>query len=240
MTEGTLHRTPRTRDVVREQIRIVGLSLRREALVVAVVLGIVTVTIAVAIVRGEAESWFDSDEWFMVGVVAFLCPFAIWRSERPFAPSFFWTLPVERGRLALVRVFAGWVWLMAALAGFVAWNLVLALLSGVSGAETITPFVVIGATAAYLLGSAVVLGLRHPLRWLLGTVALLLLLGLANASVDRLLSGRPLASALHGAAGFWLALPAPAQWAITTFLWLGAGFAALWVAIRRHGERRRH
>ena len=45
--EVTLHPAPRWRDVVLEQVRVVGLSLRREALVVAVVLGIVTLMIGI-------------------------------------------------------------------------------------------------------------------------------------------------------------------------------------------------
>jgi hypothetical protein len=240
VTEVTLHPTPRERDVVREQIRIVGLGLRREALVVAIVMGIITLLVSADIVRGRAETWFDSADWYPLGIIAFLVPFAVWRRERRFGPSFLWTLPVDRRRLALARVFAGWVWVMAALAVFVLWQLVLALVAGVTGAEIIPFISCAGVTALYLFGSAVVLGLRHPLRWLLGTAGLFFLLGAFNQRVDALLSDRPFLSALHDAATSWQTLEGVAQGATTAFLWIGAGLAALWAALARHGENRRH
>jgi hypothetical protein len=239
MTQVTLHPTPRARDVVREQVRVVGLGLLRQALVLAIVLGIVTVVIATDIARGNAATWFDSEEWSPIGLVAFLLPFAVWRTDRPFGPAFFWTLPVDRRRLALARVFAGWVWLMTALAVFVSWQLALAALSGVARAETV-PFIAFpGATALYLLGSAVVLGLRHPLRWLFGTAGVVFLLGTLNHAVDTLVSSSLFDAPMRDAMTAWETLSAPAQWAIASFLWVGAGLIALWVAVSRHGERRR-
>jgi hypothetical protein len=227
MTEVILHATPRWRDVVLEQFRIVGLRLRREALVVAVVLGIVTAVIVIDIARGTATSWFDSDEWAGIGFASFLFPFAVWRGQKRFGPAFLWTLPVDRRRLALARVFSGWMWLMAAALLFVSWQRVLAFFSGVTGAQVVPLVAFIGATATYLLGSALVLGLRHPLRWLLGAVAVLFLLGFFNERVDNVLDpSTRFTSALHATAEFW------------PFLALGAGLAALWAAISRHRENR--
>ena len=247
MTEATLHPTPRQRDVVREQIRIVGLELRSVALVVAVVLGIVTIRIVADIVRGSAASWFDSDEWVGIGIMSFLYPFAVWRREKRFGPAFLWTLPVDRRRLALAKVFAGWVWLMTALAFFVTWQLTLALLSGVAGARTTSFAAFAGVTGMYLLGSALVLGLRHPLRWLLGTVGVFFVLGMLNEAIgrrpdtiDTVLISSGFHSAVRHAVTVWRTFPGLAQWAIATFLWLGAGLAALWAAVSRHGESRRH
>jgi hypothetical protein len=265
--EVTLHPTPRGRDVVREQVRIVGLGLRREALIAAAVLGIVTLVIVSEIVLGGAGIHFDADASFPISVAAFLFPFAVWRGERRFGPAFLWTLPVDRRRLALAKAFAGWVWLMAALTVFILWLLALALLSAATGVRTVTLFPFTGATAMYLLGSALVLGLRHPLRWLLGTVGVFFLLvilseaggrtangelrivawsGLLRSAVygpyglDTLLSSGGFISAAEHAAAAWRTLPDLAQWATTTFLWLGAGLAALLAAASRHGERRRH
>lgn len=236
MSEVTFHPAPRYRDVVREQIRVTAMSLRREGLVIAIVLGIMTLVIGIAIVRHRAESWFDSGEWAPIGFFSFLLPFAIWRRERRFGPAFLWTLPVDRRRLALAKVFAGWAWLMAAVAVVFLWQLTLAFLSGVAEAEIFPFFVFIGATGAYLLGSAVVLGLRHPLRWLFGCAGLFFLLGALNRRIDTLLGPNPFRSA----AALWYTMPAPAQWAAATFLWLGVGLAALFAAVARHGERRRH
>jgi hypothetical protein len=246
MTEVTLHPTPRWRDVVLEQIRIVGLSLSREALVVAVALVVATFVIGSELVRGGPG--FDSNETFPTALISFFFPFAVWRGEQRFGPAFLWTLPVDRRRLALAKVFAGWVWLMAALTVFVSWLLALALLAHASPLQTVLRVPFTATIATYLLGSALVLGLRHPLRWLLGTAGVLFLIGTLSDVLsrpdDREWQNVPGAydffSAVQHAVAVWGTLPPLAQWAISTFLWLGAGLAALWVAASRQRERRRH
>lgn len=240
----SLHPTPRGRDVVLEQVRAVGLALRPVALVAAVVVGIVSLLFASQSGRG-AEMQFGSDSWLATSVVSFLFPFAVWRREKRFGPAFLWTLPVDRRRLALAKVFAGWVWLMTALAVIVGWLLVLTLLSDATAVRSVLWSWLVrfpGATAMYLLGSALVLGLRHPLRWLLGTAGVFYLQGTLNEKLGlyTLLNSSGFFSAAEDAAAVWRNLPDPAQWAATTFLWLGAGLAALWAAASRHGERRRH
>lgn len=243
MMEATLHPAPRWRDVVIEQVRMVGLSLRIVALVVAVVLGIGTLMIGSEIVRGG--SGFDSDDTFPIALVSFFFPFAVWRSEKRFGPSFLWTLPVERRRLALARVFAGGVWLTAAVAIFVTWLLTLALLGGVSLAHQVMRIPFTATIATYLLGSALVLGLRHPLRWMFGTAGVLFLMGSVSQRLEQfygmqtLLGSSGLFFAARDAAQVWCTLPPLAQEAIS-FVFLGAGVAALWAAASRHRERRRH
>lgn len=237
MTGTTLHPRPRWRDVVLEQVRIVRVCLRREALVVGVVVGIVTLVIAVNIVRGTAASWFDSNEWWEVALAGFLLPFAVWRSDKRFAPAFLWTLPVDRRRLALAKVFAGWVWLMTAAVLYFLWQLTLATLSGVPGAEALSGVAFIGVTVTYLFGSALVLGLRHPLHWLLGMVALLFFLGLLNNGLD--LGSWRSVPMLGNAPAALSSLSGLAQDAIATFLSVGAGLAALFAAASRHKEIRR-
>jgi hypothetical protein len=246
MMQVTLHPAPRPREIVREQIRIVGLSLRREALVAAVVLGVLSLVISINIIQGTAASWFDSDEWTPFVFIAFLFPFAVWRREKRFGPAFLWTLPVDRRQLALAKVFAGWVWLMIALAIFTGVQLVLAIASRLPEPKIVSPIAFPGATATYLFGSALVLGLRHPVRWLLGCGGLAFLIGFLNDSITR--SRDPLGSLLTRA-GFFAAvdntldvlgtLPGFLQWAIPVFLSLAAGLAALWAAASRHRERRR-
>lgn len=243
--EVTLHATPRWSDVILEQIRIVGLGLWREALVVAAVLGVGTVLIVGEIVSGGPG--FDSSERFPTAFIAFLFPFAVWRGERRFGPGFLWSLPVDRRRLALVRVFAGWVWLMVALAFFVAWLSALALIGGAGPVHQIERITFMPTMAAYLFGSAIVLGLRHPLRWLLGAAGLLFVLGLLSDVFTQPDDGEwryvpgatVILSASGHALGAWLSLSDPARWAITTFLPLGAGLIALWAAASRHRELRR-
>jgi hypothetical protein len=209
----TLHPTPKWRDVVREQVRFVGLSLRREALVVAAVLAVGTLVIGSEIARGGPG--FDSAEPFPTAVIFFLYPFAVWKGERRFGAAFLWTLPVERRGLALARVFAGFVWMLAALALFAAWLSALALLAHAPPARIVLRIPFTATVACYLLGSALVVGLRHPLRWLLGGAGLLFLLATVGGG-EHVLPHLP------------------------SFLWLGVGLAALLAAASRHAERRRN
>lgn len=246
MTEVTLHATPRWRDVVLEQVRMVGLSLRREALIVLLVLAVASIPVLGELFYGNPG--FDSEEpLFQTAIFSFLLPFAVWKRERRFGPDFLWTLPVDRRRLALAKVFAGGVWLTVVLAVFVAWLLALMLVSRASPALTVTRVPFIAAIAAYLFGSALVLGLRHPLRWLFGTVGVLFAMGMLSDRISRpddsewqyVPGARAFFSAVEDAHAVLRTLPPFAQWAIPTFLWLGAGLAALWIAASRHGERRR-
>lgn len=243
MTEVTLHPGPRWRDVMREQIRVVGLSLRPAALIVAIVLGSGTVMIAGDVIAGGPG--FDSDETFPTALIAFLFPFAVWRSDKRFGPALLWTFPVDRRRLALAKVFAGLVWLAAGIAIFVTWLLTLGLLAGASSAYTVARIPFIATFAMYLFGSAFVVGLRHPVRWLVGVVGLVVLMGTVGAAVNRPHDGEW--AYVPGAAAFFsvtnrviAALSEPAQSVISTLFLFGVGFAALWAAASRHRDRRRH
>ena len=245
MTEVTLHPAPRWRDVVLEQIRVVGLSLGPVALVVAAVLAFGTVMIVGEIIGGGPG--FDSRETLPTALIAFLYPFAVWRNEKRFGPAFLWTLPVDRPRLALAKVFAGWVWLMGGLAFFVSWLLALGLLAGAPAARTVSRIPFIATIAMYLFGSALVLGLRHPLRWLFGAAGVVSLMGTLSDRLSQpddsewqyVPGARAFFSTVSRAMEAWLTLPDSARWTITTVLWLGAGLAALWAAVSRHRERRR-
>lgn len=210
--ESTLHPTPRPRDVLREQVRVVGLALRWPAAAVAVLVGVVTVLVVGDVLRGGGGMDFRPEHQMLPGMLGLLLPIAVWMGEERFGAGFLWTLPVDRRRHALARVFAGWVWLMAGVALFVLWQLGLALLMGGSflSPETlrvIPTFPVPGAvdpaalravrwtpeplfwlvpftaaTGTYLLASALALGARHPFRWIVGIGLALLLVNAAGAA----------------------------------------------------------
>jgi hypothetical protein len=124
------------------------------------------------------------------------------------------------------------------------------------------------ATGTYVLASALALGARHPLRWIVGTVLGVVLLSAIGAAahvdwlrlaparlvevlnegpygLDALLSART--ESLHTQVtlatgrtiGVWRALPDVGQWALATLLWTTIGLLALWAAASRHRERRR-
>jgi hypothetical protein len=243
--DANLHPTPRWRDVVLQQVAIVGLGLRREALVLIAVLAAAGSLVAGEIIRGGPA--FDGDETFPTALVAFLFPFLVWRSDKRFGPSFLWTLPVDRRRLALARVFAGGVWLTAALTFFVAWLLALGFLGGAPAARTVMRVPFTATFAAYLFGSALVVGLRHPVRWLLGAAGVIVLMGAVGQAIHKpgqsTWQSVPGAGAYSSAAGdvetAWRTLPDLARWTISTFVIFPAGFAAVWAAASRHRDRRR-
>ena len=130
----------------------------------------------------------------------------------------------------------------------------------------IVPFT--AATGAYLLASALTLGARHPLRWIVGLFFGSLLASAVGSAahipwlrlgpahlwatlhagpygLDALLTARlqsleTLVPLANGqAVHAWRALPDLGHWAIATLLWISVGLVSLWAAASRHRERRR-
>jgi hypothetical protein len=267
MTEVTLHAAPRVREILLEQVRFVASRFKREALALAVGIGILTALVGIDFASGHAKSWFDDDDWLVVHVLAFLFPFAVWWGEKRFGPAFIWTLPVDRRTMGLARVFGGWAWLMGAMAVLSSWRLALALLVGAIPAQSVSFPSFAAVTAMYLFGSALVLGLRHPIRWLITAGAILVLLQSALEGLGRTSEGQwrifawsgPVRWAMYGPFGLitllntkgvysaieradqtWGLMPVLAREALLTLVGVGTGMVALWAASLRHRERRRH
>jgi hypothetical protein len=139
MTEWALHPVPASRGVLREQIRAVGGSLRIPAMGAAALLVLATAFAANGIFRYGATVGFHPERWLLPGLAGLLFPVGVWFGEDRYGGGFLWTVPVDRRRHALAKVFAGWAWLMAAIGIFVLWLLLLALVSGgnVVGVETL-------------------------------------------------------------------------------------------------------
>lgn len=303
MTESTLHPMPRLRDVLLEQLRATGLALRTQIIALIALLSLATVLVVIFDLRQGDVIDFHPERWMLPGVAGLLLPIAIWKAEQRFGPGFLWTLPVDRRSHALAKVFAGWIWLMAAVAVFFLWLLGLTLLSGgaILGEEAIwllpatemfspappgaielealrtfrllpnplywlIPFT--GATGTYLLASALALGSRHILRWIvaivLGVMFIAVIGDLTEAEWLIFLPSSLLRAFLSGPFGLdtlltarteflktealltsgerivvWRGLPDFAQWVNATLLWTGLGLAALWAAASRHREDRR-
>jgi hypothetical protein len=190
---------PGLRAVLLEQVRATRIALRGAAMIVAAILVSVTLVVALQGVSMGAVLNLYEWPTMMPGVMGALLPIAVWARDERFGPGFIWTLPVDRRRHAFAKVLAGWVWLMGGVAIVALWLLVLSLVSGgrVLPPETVNvltsefvggpldaatlrevgwapgpqiwavPFT--AASASYLLASAVALGSRHPLRWVIGT-----------------------------------------------------------------------
>jgi len=194
-------RQPRLRDVLLEQVRVTWLALRIPSLVGVGLAAVATVVALPTLIRGGPLNINGWPTW-IPGIMGSLMPIAVWGKDERFGPGFLWTLPVDRRRHAFTKVLAGWVWLMAGLVVFLSWLFIMARISGehvvprtinllISPAPPMglvdpatvravpwNPSFLIGlvpfggATGCYLLGSALVIGTRHPLRWVLGVVML--------------------------------------------------------------------
>ncbi|MFL5488603.1 MAG: hypothetical protein ACJ8AJ_08985 [Gemmatimonadaceae bacterium] len=139
MTSMELHDPPRIRQVIREQFKATALSLRMPAIGLAGIAAVTTFLAFADFLRGQGGVEFAPELSMIPAFAGVLLPIAVWQSERRFGPGFFWTLPVERTRHALAKVFAGWLLLMTAVIAFVLWLMILALITkgNVSGDEII-------------------------------------------------------------------------------------------------------
>lgn len=196
MIDHALDPTPDTRAATAAQLKAVGLAVRREVLVAGTLYGaILLYTVLYALAKGESFGLGHiGGPGVAAGLAAFLFPVAVWKGEKRFGFSTLWTLPLDHARHALLKVAAGWMWVMGLTTAFLLSMILAALISGGSvGVETtrlvldasapsgmrtvewstpwwqwLVPFC--AASTTYLLGSALVLATDHPWRWILGAI----------------------------------------------------------------------
>lgn len=287
----TRHPTPGLGAVVREQLRAVGLAVRREGTVLALLVLVPGLLSLFYTLRGGgAVSLSDpADVAGTAMILGLAAPLAVWKGEERFGSSALWFLPVGHRRHAIAKVTAGWAWVMVTVAAILLWTLLLVHLAGgtlaseesrlvvdasaPSGLRSVawtTPWwgwaaVFAGATAAYLLASALLLATRHPWRWLAGIALAVLVLGLVSGEggidwlqdvlqwtgIHLLLGPYGLDALLTGGAEIldvtrelpsgetvqaWTGLPTFDRWAPAALVWLTGGVAAVFGAASRHRE----
>lgn len=92
MRQSALHPTPRLWAAAREQLRVVGIAIRREAAAVAALVAVPTLA-ALLYARSLGESLsFDGVEdvaglALMAGLAALFAPLAVWKGEDRFGSS---------------------------------------------------------------------------------------------------------------------------------------------------------
>jgi hypothetical protein len=274
------------------EVRITGLAIGREAALAAAALGCICLLTVTTALRYHEPLDAVPELLLATLPIALLLPWAVWRGDPAFGRAFLWTLPVRRQQAAAAKIVAGGLWLIlivaAALAaliatalatggriGFEEIRLVGPVLAGPEAAARVhwttpawmwlVPFG--GALFVYLAGSAALVGLRHPVRWLGGVaVGAILLAVLAinlgphnplQHSLDRLLEAlvggrfgldfaltggvtslsQEIDTPGPGSVDLWRALPEAGRWAMALIVWLGAALLALALALRRHWER---
>jgi len=133
--------------------------------------GLATLLITINSLNTGEVMAFHPEHQMLPGIVGLLLPIGVWRGEERFGASFLWTLPVDRWRHALAKVFAGWVWLMGVVALFVLWLLARTILSGgnILAEETLRVLKSFSISASGTLDPAAVQTARwtpEPLLWL--------------------------------------------------------------------------
>ncbi|MGI8547142.1 MAG: hypothetical protein ACR2M1_07390 [Gemmatimonadaceae bacterium] len=183
MTSISLHPMPARDTVAREQVSAVGVALRKAGLIFVSVLAVLGILPVVAAVR--AAQYPNNHMGFSYGIgaaipialVGLFVPFTVWRREDPSRRSYHWAMPIARVPHTLMKVLAGWLWLMAAVVVYLVFMIAIGwLMSVITGStfhrewtgawEWAVPFT--AATVAYLLSTVAVLASDHPWGWIGG------------------------------------------------------------------------
>jgi hypothetical protein len=255
MTSTSLHPTPRLATIAREQLRAVGIGMRRESmfflalLVFFAVLGISAALKQAGTTGHHGSSSYGPEAAVPMALLGLLIPLAAWRDEGPARRAYHWAMPMARTPHALTKLLAGWAWLMVGVAIYVLYIAGLtALMNTITGAVRIgspvpawqwaIPFT--AATVAYLFGSAAAIGSDHPMRWIGGSwigffMIIIFLEALTMPEVKRALM-----SIVEGDYGIGAVAvggnKGAGAWAVATLLWSAIGTALIGIALRRRAE----
>jgi hypothetical protein len=192
----------------------------------------------------------------VIVALALLLPLALWQDEPPAGRGYHLVMPVRASTHTLIRVLAGWFWLMLItvlyLAAFVTAP---AIVGWVPGAlpvhvhymawwEWLVPFTAV--TVAYVFASAAAVGARRPIVWVGGTVilyvgvvTLLRMLQMPEAAAT-LLKGFAgfygAAAAMAGQVDLEFGVPSLSRWLGATTIWGLIGAALLFAVAHRRAE----
>lgn len=238
MNSSIQHEPPRAAAVFQLQLWKMGRTLRPELIGLALILSPTAIMALGLLMQRDAALDYPPELNFLLPAAAFLLPFRLWSKERLFDRGDFLLMPVERRKHILIRVCAGAVWALGLAAAVV---LLFNLLALAAGSPTIGAawgwLVPLGSVAtAYLLGSALVLALRHPLRWSLGLVLAFALLSAFDLSAPLEPSIQVI---LHGDLGLERVLSGGASsmnWAVALLFWFGLSLTAVALVSLRHRE----
>lgn len=259
-----LHAPPERSTVVKEQIEAVSIAIRKEQWAFLATLALVVLLGIYSVLRGdhpvspgtETLSYAPAATIPMT-LVALLIPFGVWRASDRERRAYDWTMPVAQSTHTIIRMLAGWLWLMLAvviyLAVLVLFQVIMIALHGgsiivdVPAWQWLVPFTAV--SIAYLLTSTAVIGSAHPWRWIgwtiVGYVIALLVLDvlklhdISNA-LQQIVNGYyGLSAAIFGDVGrhverFGVLSEGPARWLGATLLWGVISVIGVWLAARRH------
>jgi hypothetical protein len=286
MHDPAVVRTPALRTVAIEQIRVVGVRFRAAGiglLVLGVLVGAVFVAVlhiaGTGVIASRAAALsnhtlsaaaraklaqplgplnfiYAPEICTVIVVLALLLPMAMWQDEPPARRDYHHVMPVRASTHTLIRVLAGWCWLMLLTALYLLAVVTVPRIVGwwpgglpvsvqyTAWWEWLVPFTAV--SVAYLFTSAAAVGARRPLVWVGGTI--IMYFGAVTLSMllqrkqwaDALLKGY---SGFYGAAAgmmgqvSWTAgAPNSLRWLGTTTLWGLVGAALLVAVAHRRAE----
>jgi hypothetical protein len=156
--------------VLRGQFLAVGVGLRRELTVAAaLILGVTVIALITIAIEPDGGTLMLSPDGagFALGWIGLFAPLAVWKGEGPTSRGYLWSLPVPRPRHTLVKVFAGWAWLMITIALFLAFIALQTWISGGSpGIDELRFVPVEGVTLSDGTRAAVDPSLLREVRWM--------------------------------------------------------------------------
>lgn len=266
MPEATHVVSANLRTIATEQVRMLGLRFRVAGLALLVLgLGISSQFVRLlvnsnvqyaAALHGRprnvsTEIHFSPALSGVVAIIALIWPLAIWQDEPPSQRAYHLVMPVRAWEHTLIRVLAGWCWLMLITASIVALipasvgavnvlspSATRLVLRSAAWWEWLVPFT--AATVAYLATSGAAVGTRRPIVWLggvvigyVGAITLLEMLhypcaaeALAALSDGEYGAAAALAGHIEGEGG----ISSLQRWIASALLW-GAAAATLLVAV---------
>ena len=249
MRTGTMHPQPSRAAMWTEELRAVGLSMRRELLIGAALLAGVTLVLWLVYFalplegRSEMGIRFGPDIATPLSMVALFLPLFVWRKEDPERRGYLWSLPCERGSLHLAKGLSGWAWMIGAVVAVLLWLTAITWMFPGEGAgmyehvhvdrvgpiatpagavervlvqpgpgeiyrltvpipawQWLVPFAAV--SVAYLFGSIVAIGSKHPFAWGLGVWAGMIGLGILTSDRRLGVAHRVATEILYGRFGF--------------------------------------
>lgn len=254
-----MHPVPERSAVMKEQVEAVSIAIRKEQLVFLGVLAAIVLLAIYSALRGNVDHGHGNLEYgpaatIPMSLVALLIPFGVWRASDRERRSYDWTMPVAQSTHTIIRMLAGWLWLMVGVAVYlvvlIGAEFLVAAITGatlsidVPAWQWLVPFT--ATTIAYLLTSIAIIGSEHPWHWIGGLIigyliALLVLdvfkLQDVRYALQQIVGGYyGLSAAIFGQLRHSVYDPSPSatRWLGATALWGAITVAGVWLASRRH------
>jgi hypothetical protein len=250
---STDYSRPRWPAVLQAQLRAIGRANRAELTVVALLMaGTALLMAGIGLHVSEGIDFGPVELVWPVLLLGVSAPMGVWKGEEPSRRTYFWAMPVDRSRHTLVKVVAGWIWLIVLLGVYHACALAVPLITGgrmapVLGSDGWMWLIpIVAATAMYLFASIIALTSDHPWRWFAGGalmyVPLMLLREVGAIGLSRLpLARDPNVLERFGFATFTTGTldgqPNLHAWSTTALLWMAVAVGGVLTSAFRRQER---